>query len=328
MASTQAAGCFRFAAAIFVVASLSLILLEFPSPPTSRSNVETRVQKYWVSKIVPLLSKHFSGKYVIVDSHNTVSIPKTDETRPLKPDLAVYPASSPHSDYYLAIIGEIKPGAEFSDENRGQVAEYAQAVLRRHPFRQRICAFLASDTVIQFFQFSASDRTLQYVEYTPEMPLHGDGFLALWGLLSLSPSHLGILSVNLQVDGEPVLPGEYLGSGSSAVVYSGLWKDQQVVIKFFYPHQAKLLHTEKACLQKLKPLAETRHVPTFLVSGRYGGPVAEHDMLLYQPVGVPVFTAFHRENRLLTCNFPLLLLPLLSLSSLKCCTLEANSFVS
>jgi hypothetical protein len=150
-----------------------------------------------------------------VDKHTTTSFGSC------KPDVVGYLAGQPQSVAHIALIGELKGRRsagkdDFDDEEKGHLESFLEELLINYqPWRSSMFGFLSDGVLIQFFRLVVKPR--KQLHEGPPMQLVEDG---AWGLATLleSPDYKGL---KVEIRGAPVHVKDYLGSGGSAVVFSG-----------------------------------------------------------------------------------------------------------
>ncbi|ELR12999.1 uncharacterized protein ACA1_096710 [Acanthamoeba castellanii str. Neff] len=192
-------------------------------PPRPGSSESRTVQPFW-SSIIPQLPR---DEVVLVDKHSTVSFGTCN------PDIVGYLAGQPKSVAHIVLIGELKARRsagkdDFDDEEKGHLESFLEELLLNYqPWRSSMFGFLSDGVLIQFFRLVVRPKKELY-EGKP-MQLVEDGARGLATLLE-SPNYNGL---QLEIRGAPVRVKSYLGSGGSAIVFSGKYKGEEVVIKRF-----------------------------------------------------------------------------------------------
>ncbi|KAL6076298.1 SAM domain (Sterile alpha motif) domain containing protein, variant 2 [Balamuthia mandrillaris] len=245
----------------------------YPDAGASESKV---VQPYWSSQLKLLVKLFPDLPVTLVDTYNKVSFGRR------KPDVVGYLKDKPKSIFYITLLGDVKARRtatkeDFDDSEKGHLHSFLEELLLEYqPYRSVVNGFLTDGCLIQFFRLQKLSTTDQWTE-SPILHLHSDGGKWLLGLLQSNKAAHG-LPEDIVIDEEPVIMNELLGIGGSAVVYSGQYKGDTVVVKRFNSaDNLYYLQNEKRCLEEVQDLVPS--VPTLVADDE------EQLVLLLSPVG-------------------------------------------
>lgn len=170
----------------------------------------------------------------LVDRHTEYSLPATDTLPALKPDFVGYEDTTNVGTGAIGrieVIGEVKNDSDTltTQANLGKVLTYAEVVFDLQPLRPLLYAFLANSKSIVLFKF-----TRTYTNWTGELPM-AEGTTWLRAMLKASKQQLGTrMPTNFPlVDGTPVVIGDFLGQGRSAVAYCAKAGKIEAVAKYY-----------------------------------------------------------------------------------------------
>ncbi len=219
---------------------------------------EAVVQAYWRLQMLPMLQPNMLSS-TLVDRHTHASLPPSFFTNELAPDIVLYDAGMPKIDLYIISVGEIKFSGNLTAEHCGQLAKYVQVLFDIHPHRQRLYAWLATETKIRLFKFEADgSRNIASVETSQDFG-YSDGLSCLCSMLRLDFAELGLLKQPIPMPHAPgvgLVPTRYLGRGTFATAYAAAKPagDDTVVIKLFRGDAsgARALLCEQEILQHLE----------------------------------------------------------------------------
>lgn len=226
----------------------------------------------------------------LVDAHNETSF----GTR--KPDIVGYVRQSPHTSYYISLLGEVKGRTNrdhFTNEDKGKLESFMEDLFALQPDRRELTGFLTDGAMIQFFKlkrvmpitsqfFEALSDHITLFEFfeTPQYRLQDDGLALLLHLVSADAMLLGAgISLPVFVNERQVNVQSPLGHGSSAVVYSAKLGAENVVMKKFFEDCENQMECEYRNLQKIQQLGES--VTQLVAYDR------TTRILLLKPVGIP-----------------------------------------
>jgi len=196
----------------------------YPAAEASESRV---VQPYWSDRLA-LFPRELP--ITLVDTYNKVSYGRR------KPDVVGYVTGKPRSIFYIALVGDVKARRtaekeDFDDSEKGHLQSFLEDLLFEYqPYRSVVNGFLTDGYLIQFFCLRKLPNGIEWTE-SPVLWLHADGGKWLLGLLKDTAVHG--LPQDIMIDRDPVIINELLGIGGSAVVYSGQYREETVVVKRF-----------------------------------------------------------------------------------------------
>ncbi|KAL6073720.1 SAM domain (Sterile alpha motif) domain containing protein [Balamuthia mandrillaris] len=245
----------------------------YPDAGASESKV---VQPYWSSQLKLLVKLFPDLPITLVDTYNKVSFGRR------KPDVVGYLKGKPKSIFYITLLGDVKARRtatkeDFDDSEKGHLHSFLEELLLEYqPYRSVVNGFLTDGCLIQFFRLQKLPTADKWTE-SPILHLHSDGGKWLLGLLQSNKAAHG-LPEDIVIDEEPVIMNELLGIGGSAVVYSGQYKGDTVVVKRFNSaDNIYHLQNEKRCLEEVQDLVPS--VPKLVADDE------EQLVLLLSPVG-------------------------------------------
>jgi hypothetical protein len=181
-------------------------------PPKAGASESKSVQPFW-SRVISQLPT--TSKVVLVDKHTTTSFGHR------KPDIVGYRTGQSQSVVHIAVIGELKARrpsdkGDFDDDEKGHLESFLEELLITYqPWRSSMFGFLSDGVLIQFFQLAVGPR--KKLLEGPVLRLDREGAIGLRVLLD-GHDYEGL---EVTINGAPVDVKDYLGSGSSAVVFSG-----------------------------------------------------------------------------------------------------------
>eukprot|EP00696_Hemimastix_kukwesjijk_P003749 gnl/Hemi2/14592_TR4950_c0_g1_i1.p1 gnl/Hemi2/14592_TR4950_c0_g1~~gnl/Hemi2/14592_TR4950_c0_g1_i1.p1 ORF type:complete len:544 (-),score=87.68 gnl/Hemi2/14592_TR4950_c0_g1_i1:167-1798(-) len=247
------------------LASRNIPRTSFKDPPTAKE--EHRYQAYFC-----LEANNLGGNALhLVDTHTRHYLGG------LAPDASFIPRSlNVVTDFCVRFHGELKPlhdHASFTAAAVGQTVNSATTLLELNPWRPFAVVFLSDCHSIQFFVVRRCESGFRF-QRTQLLPLAGDGFRALVGLLDL-PAAEADEALGYQL---PVIPGYtitgFLGQGATSCVYQ---VGDNHAAKLPAPAFAHLLAKEACCLMSLKDTAcvprLVGHIDTGIATGLVLSPV-------------------------------------------------------
>jgi len=264
---------------------------------------EAVVQAYWRLQLLPLLQPHMRS-ITLVDRHAHASLPPSFYTNELAPDIVLYRAEMPKIDFYIVSVGEIKFGINITAEHCGQLAKYVQVLFELHPHRQRLYAWLATQSKLRLFKFEVDDsRNISAVETSQDFG-YADGLQCLCTMLRLDPPELGVFKDPISMPHSPevgLVPMRYLGRGSFATAYAATKPGGEgtFVIKLFRVdasgaralqcEQQTLLHLGELNIQGVTKLVGSVAYPPQQAAPAVAAAVAPSPtVLVLEPEGVTV----------------------------------------
>lgn len=182
-----------------------------------------------ISALIPKLNQELSAVGAplrLMDTHAKVSFNNR------KPDIVVYPAAQVTdpaqlpSAYFIVLVGDVKgrrSTAKFSDEELGELEVFLSELLEMFPRRASVVGFLTDGDCLQFMRLHRVPRKIEYTEEMlllgPDGKVNGDGACYLMAMLCAPPAFFGADVEPIAVAGQSVSISEFLGSGSSGVVW-------------------------------------------------------------------------------------------------------------
>ena len=175
-----------------------------------------------------------------------------------------------HNVTHTCVLGDLKrrraerEQGRFADQEKAQVLFFAEALVRRQPWRgprARVVAFLCDGAHVVFFecQFLAQIRGQEFavelvsaLESGP-MSLAGEGGAYLAGLTVAPLDELGYtLPSDVALPcGHPVTVHDYIGMGATATAFLASCCRRAVVLKRYHPRAAAAVAAEAAALRAL-----------------------------------------------------------------------------
>ena len=272
---------------------------------------EEKVQKEFELGVLPLAAASRKPTLVLLGRSTSPTI----GTR--KPGIVGYVAASlapglaaaqPLSCFvtHIACLGSLKSRraagneGKFSDEEKGGVLNFADALVRKQPWRAhggslaRVVVFLSDGAHIVFFEFtfrvearsSELNVKMAAVRESAPLPLDGEGGAYLAGLTVAPLAALGHALPQCEFDGETMDLSAYLGVGATSAGFAGTWRGDVVVLKHYH---ATLQRNVAQC--ELKALLAAAGVPG--VCALHGQAA---DGLLLAPLGAVTYSLHVRAS--------------------------------
>lgn len=238
------------------------------TPPTGGE--KAIVQPYWgeLEKEINDNLEGLSSEVRFRDTHTIVTIGR------YKPDILFTTVGGSLSVLYHVVVGELKTSdtSKSSDTpldkaDKGQLFQYLQELLKLQPYRKAVYGFLTDNRSLLLVR-ARRDGQSTYFDLILEETFDGG---KAWKCLDyLATSTLENLYYLNPVPPE-VQDTKLLGTGHSSIVYSGKYRDKEVVVKVSSTKQVQ------AELTVLKKLEEVENVPKIV-------DVVSDGVLLVEPV--------------------------------------------
>jgi hypothetical protein len=226
------------------------------NPPAYGAGEKLVVQPYISTVLQSLgpLERSLRIQHRLVDGHGAYSYLNR------KPDIVGYHhQASINSPFAITFVGDVKGTRaaktdRFTAEEIGQVIGFCEDLFQVQPSRPEVTAFLIDGRIVQFFRlrrekgFTIAAPALQ-LDCTVVYDLSSsDGVHVLLSFLQTAAEKLHAPYRPIVIKTENVQLNKYLGHGHSAVVYSGTFREGNVVVKLFHDKQA--LEHERKQLKK------------------------------------------------------------------------------
>lgn len=208
---------------------------------------EDVVQKDWAA-FVSKIECHTEVQFV--DSHKMTLLAGKS------PDIVIQRKDQSHTLFNVVAIGELKGSSgSFTDANKGQLCSYLITLLEKQKFRHFALGFLTNNVSILVVEANRTpSNDFNFIWFIDESFKSGGAQKALSWLSDLSLVQHGYTL--------PQYPSikhiiDYLGSGSVAHVYCGVYKDDTTVVVKEMRDVKRVKH-ESSILRKLQSL---KHIP-------------------------------------------------------------------